>query len=94
MSEYIDDASSYDYLLSRYNEGDPEDDNALYETLCALRQSHMPVDDLKNDIGIDIRQGLFSPVDDGKDEYPILGGHGWQSLLWQGFGTILDVVSV
>ena len=92
VPEDAEDASLYDYLFSRYAEGDPEDDNALWEAFHALRQAHTPADDAKDDVNIDIRRGLFSPVDDGKDEYPT--GVGWQSLLWQGFGTVLDFVSV
>ena len=48
MPEDAEDASVYDYLLSRYCEGDPEDDNALYEALQALRQAHMPIEDAKD----------------------------------------------
>lgn len=90
VPEDADDASLHDYMLSRFCEGDPEDDNALYEALYALRQAHTPQEDAK-DVAINVRRGLFSPVD-GEDEYP--SGQGWRSLLWQGFGTVLDIVSV
>ncbi|KAF7799252.1 hypothetical protein EIP86_010484 [Pleurotus ostreatoroseus] len=56
------------HILSRYSEGDPEDDNALYEALLALRLAHVPSDEAKKDTGIDVRQGLFSPVDRVEDD--------------------------
>ena len=79
------------HILSRYSEGDPEDDNALYEALLALRLAHVPSDEAKKDTGIDVRQGLFSPVDRVEDEY---AERGWQSLLCQGFGTVFDIVPI
>lgn len=86
-------AYSYEqHLLSRYSEGDLEDDNALYEALLALRLAHVPADEAKKDTGIDVRQGLFSPVDHFEDEFH--AEDGWQSLLCQGFGTVLDMVSI
>lgn len=86
-------AYSYEqHLLSRYSDGDPEDDNALYETLLSLRLAHVPAEEAKKDIGIDVRQGLFSPVDHFEDE--LHAEDGWQSLLCQGFGTVLDMVSI
>ena len=94
VAEDAEDASLYDFILSRYCEGDPEDDNDLYEALHALRKAHMPHEDAK-DVSINVRRGLFSPVDGGEDEEeedPAGHERGWTSLFWQGFGTVLDFV--
>ena len=92
MADGTEDASAHDCWLSRYCEGDPEDDNALYEAFHALRQAHMPADGAKP-VKINMRRGLFSPEDSNEDEFPA-GESGWRSVLWQGFGTVLDIVSV